>query len=277
LRLSRTEVALAATSVSNGATIRNTELTGSFGLRHDLTERVAITANLGRGFRAPNIFDLGTLGARPGNRFNIANPDLGPETVWTVDTGIEWQGETAELNAVVWYSDYIDQITSVSTGQVDAAGRDIVQSQNASESILYGIELAAAWEITRRLTLNATVNSVYGRTTLADGQAEPADRIPPLNGQLGLRYHHGDWWLRAQWRGADDQSRLSARDVRDPRIDPLGTPGFGVINLAGGWQISPVWRATLELHNAADRAFREHGSGIDAAGRAITVSLRGAW
>ena len=40
-----------------------------------------LLANIGRGFRPPNIFDLGTLGSRPGNRFNVPNPDLDPEAL----------------------------------------------------------------------------------------------------------------------------------------------------------------------------------------------------
>ena len=276
LRVSRTRVDLAQTTDNAATTIRNTQLTGSLGLRYEWSERISVTANAGRGFRAPNIFDLGTLGARPGNRFNIANPDLQPEVVWTVDTGVSYRGDRWRFEGVAWLSDYFDQITSVSTGEVDAAGRDIVQSRNATEVVLYGLELASEL-LLGPWTLAANINTVYGRTTLTDGQFEPADRVPPINARLSLRYDAADWWVDSQWRLSADQDRLSARDISDPRIDPNGTPGFGVLDLRGGWQISARWRVSAEWSNLLDKRYREHGSGINGPGRAVTLTMRADW
>jgi outer membrane receptor protein involved in Fe transport len=273
-RISRAEVALAATEETEPATIRNTDITGSLGLRADLDDQWTLLANLGRGFRAPNIFDLGTLGARPGNRFNIANTDLGPETVWTLDSGLRFENAVASVEAFVWYSDYQDQIISVSSGALDAAGRDIVQSQNASSVILRGAEIVGEWRFAPGWRANFGVNYVWGETTLTD-EEEPADRIPPLDAQFTLRYERDLWWIDAQARVAAGQDRLSGRDVRDPRINPDGTPGFGLLRLRGSYQFSSVLRATLALHNLADKTYREHGSGIDGAGRAASLTIEG--
>ena len=46
-----------------------------------MTRGWQLLANVGLGFRAPNVFDLGTLGNRPGNRFNIPNTTLDSERV----------------------------------------------------------------------------------------------------------------------------------------------------------------------------------------------------
>ena len=65
------------------------------------------------------------------------------------------------------------------------------------------------------------------------------------------------------------QDRLSPRDEEDPRINPLGTTGWGTINLLVNWQASPHLELGLRLENLADKKYREHGSGIDAPGRNI--------
>lgn len=273
-RVSRAEVRLSATEQTAAATIRNTDITGSLGLRADLNDNWTFLSNLGRGFRAPNIFDLGTLGARPGNRFNIANTSLGPETVWTIDSGLRFETAAGSVEAFVWYSDYQDQIASVSTGLLDDAGRDIVQSQNASSVILRGAEIAGEWQLAQHWRATFGVNYVWGETTLTD-EEEPADRIPPLDAQLTLRYERDLWWIDAQARVAARQDRLSSRDVRDSRINPNGTAGFGLLRLRGNYRFSDVLSATLALHNIGDRDYREHGSGIGGAGRAAALTIEG--
>ncbi|MFQ5658762.1 MAG: TonB-dependent receptor plug domain-containing protein, partial [Candidatus Methylomirabilales bacterium] len=67
------------------------DLTGNLGLTYALTPTVKLVTNVGRGFRAPNVFDLGTTGPRPGNRFNRPNPNLDAETILTVDWGVKLQ------------------------------------------------------------------------------------------------------------------------------------------------------------------------------------------
>lgn len=272
-RVSHARVELTGDAERPAATISNTDVTASLGLRYRLDDRWSLLGNLGRGFRAPNIFDLGTLGARPGNRFNIANPDLGPETVVTADLGVRLATQALDTELFVWYSDYRDKITSVSTGEIDAAGRDIVQSRNAQSVILRGAEFAARYRLSAALVAQASINYVWGETEAFDGAAEPADRVPPLNGRLGLRYEREHAWLDARMRFADAQTRLSDRDVRDPRINPDGTAGWGVVDIQAGTRLSDLLSVTFTINNLTDRAYREHGSGLDAAGRAVVVTL----
>jgi outer membrane receptor protein involved in Fe transport len=72
---------------------------------------------------------------------------------------------------------------------------------------------------------------------------------------------------------AGPQDRLSPRDEEDPRIDPEGTPGYGTLNLLVGWQPADQWALTLRLQNLGDKNYREHGSGIDAPGRNVGLSV----
>jgi len=68
-------------------------------------------------------------------------------------------------------------------------------------------------------------------------------------------------------RFADDADRLSTRDTGDTqRIPPGGTPGYAVVDLIGGGQISDdiTWRAGLE--NVFDENYRVHGSGSNMPG-----------
>jgi outer membrane receptor protein involved in Fe transport len=99
LRYSWFEIFLPATGEVAAVKLTPSDLTGDLHLNYELQPGTHLVANVGRGFRPPNIFDLGTLGSRPGNRFNIPNPGLKPEFVWSYDVGLKlstgrWQADT---------------------------------------------------------------------------------------------------------------------------------------------------------------------------------------
>lgn len=267
LRYSWFKIFLPASAEVDATRLNPTDFTGDIHLNYQAAPGIHLVSNIGRGFRPPNIFDLGTLGSRPGNRFNVPNPNLKPESVWSYDLGVKALTRRWQIEVFAWYSDYHDKISSRLTGEVTEEGRLVVTSDNVNEVQLYGVESGLRFFASDELTLYAVVN--YTRGEESDDQTTvPADRIPPLNGRLGLV-----WTPREQWRiepyldFADQQNRLSPRDERDPRINPMGTPGWGTLNVLTSWQATDVLELGMRLQNLSDKEFREHGSGINAPGR----------
>ena len=268
LRYSTFDIRLPGTMEVEAVKLTPSDLTGDIHLGYELSPGLRLMGNFGRGFRPPNIFDLGTLGSRPGNRFNIPNPNLEPESVWSYDLGVKMARGNWELEAFAWYADYHDKISSRFTGAVTPEGRLVVQSDNLNEATLYGLETGLRYLSGDDLELYAVVNYTRGEESEADGATAPADRIPPLNGRLGLVWHFGPGLrLEPYFDFASSQDRLSPRDEGDPRIDPEGTDGFGTVNVLFSWAASDRITAGLRLQNLGDRNYREHGSGIDAPGR----------
>ncbi len=72
---------------------------------------------------------------------------------------------------------------------------------------------------------------------------------------------------------ADEQDRLSSRDLNDPRIDPTGTDAWATVNLHLDWRFAPRSRLGFRVENLLDNDYREHGSGIDARGLNIGVAI----
>jgi outer membrane receptor protein involved in Fe transport len=244
------------------------DLTGDIHAVYALHPGFKLVANIGRGFRPPNIFDLATLGPRPGNRFNVINTQLGPEKVWSYDLGFKKESDRLEWEAFLFYLDYTDKITSVLTGEVTESGRDIIRSENRNSVTLYGLETGLYWLANEDLRLYAVLNYTYGEEKDADGFEAPADRIPPLNGKAGMEYFFNeDWRIEPYVLFAARQDRLSPRDARDSRIDPEGTDGWLTLNLLLDWQVSEALKLGLRLENLTDEYYREHASGIDAPGR----------
>jgi TonB-dependent heme/hemoglobin receptor len=271
LRWSRSEADLPPVINAIGTKIEDDDISGNLGFNYAINDGVRLVGNLGRGFRAPNVFDLGTFGTRPGNRFNIPNPSLAPETVTTIDGGVKFDQGPFSGEFIAYRSRYNDKITSVLTGEVTASGQLVVQSRNATELDLWGFEAGVEWRPSETARVFATATTTRGDEQF-DGDEYPADRIPPLFGKLGASWRwREDVDVEAYAFYAAEQDRLSPRDLVDPRINPAGTPGWTTINARIGWQPTDSLGVTLRLENLGDRRYREHGSGIDEPGRSLIV------
>lgn len=270
-RYSRFEIELPANG-GIGTKLDPDDLTGNLGLTFKATDSLHVVTNLGRGFRAPNVFDLGVFGDRPGGRFAIPNSDLKPETVVTWDVGVKFDRPGFQAEAFLWRSDYKDKITSVDIGE-DAEGRILVQNRNVTELKLWGAEVGARWTPDEAFSAYGVLNLTRGREAYA-GDRYDADRIPPLNGRLGLEWRFAPAWRADAWaQYAARQDRLSPRDLEDPRVNPAGTAGWNTWNARVGWEFAAGATLALRLENLADRRYREHGSGVDEVGRSAVATL----
>jgi outer membrane receptor protein involved in Fe transport len=278
IRFSSISVDLPQSGSAPDSSVDQSDFSADIGWMVDVFDRTQLTANLGYGFRAPNVFDLGTLGERPGNRFNIPNPGLVSERITQFDFGVRHRAENRDLDLVFFALHYTDRIASVLTGQVTPDGRDVTQSQNVARANIHGVEASAQWLLSPSISVAVVVNYLRGEQADAGGVEVPADRIPPLNGRLSVQYEWADnVVLEPYLLFAAKQDRLSPRDLRDVRINPNGTSGWVTANVSGAWQVTDVVRLTVKLENLLDRQYRAHGSGIDAVGRNLFLSLQTSW
>ena len=275
VRISNDDVTLPETVVSAAAAINNTDLSGDLGWIFKLDQHWQLLANLGLGFRAPNVFDLGTFGDRPGNRFNIPNTTLDSERVAQADVGVRFRSDRLRFDLMAYALRYDDRITSVGTGTITPDGRDVVQSVNAAESSIRGVEAALNYRVGDVISARASLDYTWGEQQVSGSAPEPADRMPPLNGSFSLSYDAGSQYQLDGWiRFASAQDRLSERDAGDVRIDPQGTPGWVIIGARLQKEFSRNWWLSITLDNLLDKRFRVHGSGLDAPGRNYTISAR---
>jgi iron complex outermembrane receptor protein len=76
---------------------------GSLGATYDITSQVSIKTNISRGFRAPNIAELGSNGRHEGSfRYEYGNIDLKAETSVQADAGIGYTSSHITLEANVF-------------------------------------------------------------------------------------------------------------------------------------------------------------------------------
>ena len=180
-------------------------------------------------------------------------------------------------------------------------GIDVLVFDNVDEAEFQGVELAGlipifpAWSVYGNATLlRGEVLKIGGKAPDPEKPWEARTRRePPLNGIVGVQWEPltTQFWATLYVRGAAEQRRLNRSDIRDPRIpgktrDPAevefddngyavdaGTPGWWTVNIRGGVKLLESTRLTLAFENLLDQRYRPHGSGVNAPGFNVSVSL----
>ena len=263
-----------APSVERSQNQVNQDVTGALGFVWSPTDELSLIASFRRGFRAPNVFDLGTIGPRPGNRYNVPTTNLSPEVIYTYDFGFTYSASRIDAEVFGFYSNYNDKIASVLTGLTLPDGRAVVQSSNEKLARLAGVEGSLRVLLSSEVFLVAEAFYTWGEQQVRGGEVEPADRIPPFQGRVGVAYQPLEWiWIEPYVRFAASQNRLSNRDIQDPRINPEGTPGWATLGVRTQWALRENLDLVVEVRNITDADYREHGSGYQAPGAGVATSV----
>jgi hemoglobin/transferrin/lactoferrin receptor protein len=282
---------------TNGSQSGNFDaFTASLAAARDVAEGVRLTAQVGQGFRAPNLEDL----ANNSNFFGgteLGNPNLEPETSLTAQLALDvtrpaWSASLGVFHT--WLEDLLGRHL-IDPGDPGTTGDETYLRVNAGSARILGADLSGAHRLGGEgspYSTEAGLSYAWGQQW--DDSVDPATgemplydvpfrRIPPLFGHVALVWDGTG--LRDSIDRADlllafaaSQERLHPEDMADPRINPEGTPGWGRVDLnAEGPLGSPDRRARTRWHvgllNIFDKNYRVHASGLDAPGRALVLGL----
>lgn len=260
------------------------DFTGALSLSYKPDENVNLIAGLSRGFRAPNLNDLVVL-KYSSSGVDAPSTGLDPEETVNIEIGAKLKGRRFRGELFIYHTrlrNLIDRRPGTYSGLTffdendngikDTGEFDIYQNRNVGEGRIVGFETAGSGWITGSAQIRGNLFWTWGENETAD---EPLSRIPPLMGMAAIRYYTDDnRWIECFVRAAGSQRRLSQRDIDDTRIPEGGTPSWATVNLRFETRLHP-FTLNITAENLLDASYREHGSGINAPGRNIIVSLRG--
>jgi len=242
---------------------------GSINYKFNMS-RLYVAVNTG--FRAPNINDISSLGDFD---YGVEVPatNLRPEKSTNFELGYKLAANAFSLN-VAWYytkiNDLIDRIPTTINGDSLINGSRVYTKANVGEAFVTGFEIDFEAKIYSNFSINGNMTYTYGQNVTKD---EPFRRIPPLFGDLSLRYNKNDYYFIIQTLAAGKQERLSSGDIDDYRIMEGGTPGWFIFNIKGGYNWKWV-EMKLAFNNIFNEPYRMHGSGMDEYGRHVAGSVR---
>jgi hemoglobin/transferrin/lactoferrin receptor protein len=237
-------------------------------LQRQLGKHVKVSASYHTGFRAPNIDDLGTLGIVD-FRYEIPNFNLKPEKSHQYQIGLKLQHDHLHSETYLFRNNLRDLIARIKTTD-SIQGYPVYRKENIEEAYIQGLETQWVWQVIHHFSLEGHLTYTFGQNIT---KAEPMRRIPPLNTRLAIRWDPGQHWqLSAEWCSAAAQTRLAQGDRDDIRIPTGGTPKWSVFHVACGYNWQKL-HVQLSLYNLLNRDYRLHGSGVNAVGRSLLLTL----
>jgi outer membrane receptor protein involved in Fe transport len=201
-------------------------------------EGLGVTAQLSRGFRDPALSDRYFRGPS-GRGFITGNPDLRPETSLQLDLATRYT--IARTQLAVYFYQY--RITNLIERFEDEP--DFFFFRNRGRARLRGFEVEARSELGRGYSIEVAGAIARGRALDDDADL---DDISPANVSLVARK---DFTPRVH-----AQARLAwyAEDDR-PGPSEIAAPGATVLDIGGGWRISPRLELRGVLRNALDEEY----------------------
>ena len=250
-------------------------MSGSLGLSYRFSDHFTGKANVGRGYRSPNISEISANGVHPGtNSFQKGNLNFKPEFNWQEDIGLNYNSQHITIDASIFdnnIQNYIyNQKVSSSVGQNTVI--DTFQFQ-AAKAHLYGGELSIdihphPWDW---LHFENSLSIVYGNNKGVNGQGKFSDSakylpfIPPLHTYSELRANIKkvsssivNAFVKVQLEYYAPQNRAYLEfDTETP------TPGYSLFNAGFGADITngkgkTLFSLTAIGDNLFDVAYQSH-------------------
>ncbi|WP_423822508.1 TonB-dependent receptor [Salinisphaera sp. SPP-AMP-43] len=262
--------ALAGKTANPSESVRNASkqtynvVTGSLGAVYAFTDHLSLAANVGRGFRAPSLFELYVAGQHGGvAAYQRGNPDLDEETSIDTSVSLRWHSDRLQAKATVYRNAIDNYIYLQDSGQMRAGLPVFDHAQTDAE--LYGAEASFQAEVTSWMSLHAAGEVVEGRRR---DNHDDLPLVPANNVRLGARFTpQGAYWPRQAYGQIDVRyyaSQEAAPGEPFSQFDsaPFGTAstsGYGLVDLGAG--IAPKIhgqevRFDLKINNLFNKAYR---------------------
>ena len=232
-------------------------------LRYQPDDTQSYELGLARKNRSPNFFERYAWGTSTvgmiswfgdGNGYT-GNPDIKPETAYTLSTSGEWHGsaDNWHFNLTPYFTRIESYIGVVSICGPLCTGLPAAQLEFANhDARLYGLDAAGSYVFQMPSTygllrLTGAAGFVHGRdlTTNTD-----LYRMMPLNGTVGLEHQWRQWLNRLEARTVGAKTRLDTARLES------ATGGFTTVALRTAY----TWRALrfdLAVTNLFDRQYAD--------------------
>lgn len=252
---------------------------GSIGLTYSLSDRVLLKTNLARGYRAPNITEIGANGLDPGARIvYLGNRNFKPEFSLQADIAFltnlpAWDISVELFTNTIQNYIYQARLFDANNQPVVIVPGNFTYQYQQSKAHLYGTEVSINYHPTsikwlafnnslsfiRGLNLNSRLIELYGST------AQNLPFIPPLHTRSELRATlqrqigpFSNLYARAEVDAYGKQNRFYGVDNTE-----TFTAGYALLNVGFGTGISnrtghEVVRLFFQIDNLFDKAYQSH-------------------
>lgn len=212
--------------------------------------------SLGRGFhlgstfmhtwRSPTLEELYSEGPHlAAFAFEVGNPDLDAERGFGSELFARYLTSTATMEAAVYYNHFDNYLYAQDTGRPSIPRADLNEFKYiGTQATMYGAELSSEIKMFNNFAVEGNVSFTIGDRVIPEEEREatglteteqPLPMMPPLKGNIGLRYNLNEFTIGGRVRAAASQTRLG--EIETP------TDAYAVVDLNAQFRFD--WGGTL--------------------------------
>ena len=260
-------------------------LTGSIGAIYNITPKLNMRLNLSRGFRAPNLSELGSNGEHEGTfRYEIGNSHLSPENSWQLDLGLDYSSEIISTQLSL-FANHIDNYIFLE--RLTSATEENLYQYKQGTARLLGFEALVDIHPIEPLHFENSFSYVNARqlNQPEDSRWLPFTPAPRWNSDLRYDIIRDGRTLTNTFVSLGLECYLRQNNAHTAYGTETATPSYTLLNITAGtdirWHNRTVASVYLSGTNLTNRAYQSHlsrlkyadGPGICNMGRSFGIKL----
>ncbi len=239
-------------------------VTGSIGAVWHLTPMLNLRANIARGFRAPNISELGSNGVHEGTiRYELGNHQLKAEYSWQADMGADFSSKwvSAQVNLFATAIDnyiFLHRIDGVQTEGYNTYKFD------SGDARLYGLEAELDFHPFHSLHIGNTFSMVNATQRHQPRESKYLPFTPPARWNAEVKYEitHDGQLLNNAFVAVGMTCNFRQNHFYAAEQTETATPGYTLFNLSAGSDLTvrgkKVASLFMEVSNLTNKAYQHH-------------------
>jgi len=238
-------------------------VTGSIGAVWNASEHLNVRLNVARGFRAPNMSELGSYGVHEGTqRFEIGNPDLKPEYSWQADLGVDFTSKYVSAQVALFANRIENYIFAQRIDRVEEEGYRTYEYTQGDARLL-GFEAGVDFHPIHSLHFQNTFSFVDAQQLHADAKYLPMTPAPRWTSELKYELsHHGHKTLNNAYVALGLECNLAQDHYYKVDDTETRTPSYTLLSLSAGTDLNIRKKKVAELYVTADNllntAYQNH-------------------
>lgn len=263
-------------------------ITGSLGMTYEVNQHLNLKLNFSRGYRAPNISELGSNGVHEGTmRYEMGNTALKSEHSWQADLGLDYTS-TYVSAWLALFANRIDNYIFIKK-MADADGHEVLIEDTpayqfaASDARLLGGEAKIDIHPTPRLHIGNSfsyVNSVQLHQP-SDSKYLPFTPQPRWCGDVKYEFICGGHTFDNMFLKFAIECNLRQSHYYAANATETATPAYTLLNLYAGtdikWREKKVFSLYLSGENLTNRAYQNHLSRLKYLDTNVATGRRGVY
>ena len=240
-------------------------ITGSIGAVWNASEHLNLRLNMARGFRAPNMSELGSDGVHEGTlRYEIGNPDLKPEYSWQADLGLDFTSEYVSAQ-VALFANRIENYIFAQRIDMEMEEGYRTYEYTQGDARLLGFEAGIDIHPIHSLHFENTFSLVDAQQLHADEDAKYLPMTPAPRWTSELKYeltHHGHKTLNNAYVALGLEHNLAQNHYYKVDDTETRTPAYTLLSLSVGTDLNIHKKKVAELYvtaeNLLNTAYQNH-------------------